>query len=111
MYLLYVKVHLNWLCFTYTVPKITEEPKSLPNVAPGKLAEFYAKATGMNLTYTWHHHTAKQPLPSDKRVVGNTQTLHIAKVEPVDEGYYVCTITNPTGGRVETNPIQLTTSK
>ena len=61
--------------------------------------------------YTWHCQTARQLLPNDNRVViGNTQILHIDKVEPSDEGYYVCTICNTTGGSVETNPAQLTTS-
>ena len=69
------------------------------------------KAHGKNLTYTWHRQTAKQLLPSDERVsVGNTQILHIDKVESNDEGYYVCTIYNPTGWSVETKPAQLTTS-
>ena len=98
------------LSLLYLVPQITEEPDSLENVTPGKPAEFVAKAIGKNLTYTWHHQTAKHLLPNDKRVfVGNTQILHIDKVESSDEGYYVCTICNPTGGSVETNPAQLTT--
>ena len=47
-------------------------------------------------------------LPNDERVsVGNTQILHICKVESSDEGYYVCTISNPTGGSVESNPAEL----
>ena len=95
----------------YSVPQITEEPDSLENVTPGKPAEFVVEAIGKNLTYTWHRQTAKQLLPSDKRVsVGNTQILRIDKVESNDEGYYVCTISNPTGGSVETKPVQLTTS-
>ena len=97
-----------FLSLLYSVPQITEEPKSLRNVAPGKPAEFVVKAIGENLTYTWHHQTAKQLLPKDKGVfVGNTQILHIDKVESSDEGYYVCTISNPTGGSVETNPAEL----
>ena len=69
------------------------------------------KAVGEDLTYTWHRQDTEQTLPIDKKViVGNTQILHIDKVEPSNEGYYVCTISNPTGGSVETNPVQLTTS-
>ena len=95
----------------YTVPLITEEPDSLENTAPGKPTEFVVKAIGKNLTYTWHRHTAKQLSSNDKRVVvGDTRILHIDKVEPSDEGYYVCTICNSTGGTVKTNPAQLTTS-
>ena len=95
----------------YLVPQITEEPDSLDNVSPGKPAEFVVKTIGKNLTYTWHRQTAKQLLPNENRVVvGDTQILHIDKVEPSDEGYYVCTICNTTGGRVETNLVQLTTS-
>ena len=87
------------------------EPHSLENVTPGKPAEFVVKAIGKNLTYTWYRQTAKQLLPSEKRVfVGNTQFLRIDKVESSDEGYYVCTISNPTGGTVEMKPAQLTTS-
>ena len=95
----------------YTVPQITEEPHSQENTTPGKPAEFVAKAMGNKLTYTWHRQTAKHLLPNDERVfVGNTQILHVDKVESSDEGYYVCTISNPTDGSVETNPVQLTTS-
>ena len=68
------------------------------------------KAVGKNLTYTWHRQTVKRLSPKDKRVlVGETQILHIDNVKSNDEGYYVCTICNPTGGRVETKPAQLTT--
>ena len=102
---------LSSLSLLYTVPLITEGPHSLENVTPRKPAEFVVKAIGKNLTYTWHRQTAKQLLPSDKRVfVGNTQFLRIDKVESNDEGYYVCIVSNPTGGTVETNPVQLTTS-
>ena len=95
----------------YLVPQIIEEPNSLENAAPGKPAEFVVKAIGKNLTYTWHRQTAKQLSPNEKRVVvGDIQILRIDNVEPNDEGYYVCTICNPTGGTVETNPAQLTTS-
>ena len=101
------------LCVLFSVPLITKEPAtdSLKNTASGKPAEFVVKAIGKNLTYTWHRQTAKQLLPDEKRVVvGITQILHIDKVEPSDEGYYVCTICNTTGGSVETNPAQLTAS-
>ena len=95
----------------YLVPEITEQPDSLENAVPGKPAEFVVKAIGKNLTYTWHRQTAKQLSPNEKRVVvGDTQILRIDEVEPSDEGYYVCTICNSTGGTVETNPAQLTTS-
>ena len=99
------------LSLLYSVPQITEEPDSLQNATPGKPAEFVVEAIGKNLTYTWHCQTAKRLLPSDKRVsVGNTEILRIDKVESNDEGYYVCTISNPTGGSVETKPAQLTAS-
>ena len=67
----------------------------------------------MNLSYTWHHQTSKD---ASKVEVGednptrNNPTLRIDKVKSDDEGYYTCTISNPTGGTVETNPAQLTTS-
>ena len=109
---------LNWelMCsyfhsLSLSVPQITEEPDSQENVIPRKPAEFAVKAIGKNLTYTWHRQAAEQSLPSDKKVlVGNTQILRIDKVESDNEGYYVCTICNPTGGSVETKPAQLTTS-
>ena len=95
----------------YSVPQITEEPDSLENVAPGKPAEFVVQAIGKKLTYAWYRQAAGQFLPNDKRVfVGNTQTLRIDKAESSDEGYYVCTVCNTTGGSVETHPAQLTTS-
>ena len=87
------------------------EPNSLENTIPGKQAGFVVKAIGKNLTYTWHRQTAKQLLLNEKRVfVRDTQILHIDKAEPSDEGYYVCTIFNTTGGSVETTPAHLTTS-
>ena len=99
------------LSLLYIVPQITEKPDSLENATPGKPAEFVVKAIGKQLTYTWHRQTAKLLLQSEKRVfVGNTQILHIDKVDSSSEGYYVCTICNPTGGSVETKPTQLTTS-
>ena len=95
----------------HSVPQITEEPDSLENSAPGKPAKLIVKAIGENLTYTWHRQAAKQLLPNDKKVfVGDSQILHIEKVEPSDEGFYVCTICNSTDGTVETNPAQLTMS-
>ena len=95
----------------YAVPQITEELNSLENVSPRKHAEFVVKAIGNNLTYSWHRQPAKQLSPNDKReIVGNDATLHIDKVESSDEGYYVCTICNASGGSVETKPVQLTTS-
>ena len=83
----------------------------MKNVTPGEPAEFVVKAVGKNLTYTWHRQTGKLLLPNEERVVvGNTQIFCIDEVELKDEGYYVCTISNPTGGTVETSPAQLTTS-
>ena len=93
------------------MPKITEEPNSLENASPGNPAEFVVKTIGNNLTYTWHRQPAKQLSPNDTReVVGNDAILRIDKVESSDEGYYICTICNATGGIVETKPAQLTTS-
>ena len=95
----------------YLVPQITDEPDSLENAVPGKPAEFVVKAIGNNLTYTWHRQTAKQLLLNEKRAfVSDTQILRINKVEPSDEGYYVCTVCNTTDGTVETTPAHLTTS-
>ena len=102
-----------FLSLSHSVPQITEEPHSLENVILGKSAEFVVKVNGSHLTYAWYHQATKQLLPTEKRVsVGNTQILHIDKVESSNEGYYVCTISNPTGGSVETSPaqLQLTTS-
>ena len=100
-----------FLSALYAVPQLTEEPNSLENTSPGKSAEFAVKTIGNNLTYTWNRQPAKQLSPNDKReVVGNDATLHIDKVESSDEGYYVCTICNTSGGSVETKSVQLTTS-
>ena len=87
------------------------EPDSRENTTLGKPADFFVTAVGKNLTYTWHRQTAKQLFPNEKRVVvRDTPILRIDTVEPSDEGYYVCTICNPTGGTVETTPVQLTAS-
>lgn len=100
-----------FLSLLYLVPQITAQPDSLENVTPGKPAEFGVKAIGKDLTYTWHRQTAEQFLPNDKRVfIRNSRILHIEKVEPSNEGHYVCTISSPTGGSVETTPAQLTAS-
>ena len=99
------------LSLSLSVPQITEEPHSLEDAILGEPAQFVVKANGSHLTYTWYRQTTKQLLPNEKRVsVGNTQILQINKVELSDEGYYVCTICNPTGGSVETKPARLTTS-
>ena len=96
----------------HAVPQITEEPDSLENATPGKPAKFVVKAVGKNLTYTWHRQTAEDLQPKDKRVfLGNYRVLHIDRVDSSDEGYYVCTVCNPTGGSVETKPARLTTSE
>ena len=87
-----------------------QQPSSQENVTPESNVEFVVKATGMNLSYTWYHQASEHALPSEKKVVGNNQTLHIDKVKSDDEGYYACTIGNPTGGTIESNPAQLTTS-
>ena len=94
----------------YLVPQITDEPDSLENAVPGKPAEFAVKAIGKNLTYTWHRQTAKQLLNEKRVLIRDTQILRIDEVEPCDEGYYVCTISNATDGTVETNLAHLTTS-
>ena len=99
------------LCMLLLVPQITEEPESLENAIPGKPAEFVVKAIGKDLTYTWFRQDTRQLLPNEVRViVGNTQILHINKVESSDEGYYFCIVCNPTGGTAETQPARLTTS-
>ena len=111
MFSLYFYLSLCLSILLYSVPQITKEPDSLENFTPGKPAEFVVNTLGKNLTYTWHRQSAKQFLPNDTRVsVCKTQILRIDKVESNDEGYYVCTICNPTGGSVETKPVQLTTS-
>ena len=93
------------------VPQITEKPDSLENAVPGQPVEFAAKAIGKDLTYTWYRQATKQLSQTDQRViVGNTRILRIEKVESSNEGYYVCIISKPTGGTVETSPVQLTTS-
>ena len=95
----------------YLVPQITEKPDSLENAVPGQPAEFAAQAIGKDLTYTWYRQATKQLSKTDQRViVGNTRILRIEKVESSNEGYYVCIISKPTGGTVETSPVQLTTS-
>ena len=68
------------------------------NLSYGLLKEFHVRLASPDC----------QLLPEDKSViVGNTQILHINKVEPNDEGCYVCTICNSSGGTVETNPTEL----
>ena len=83
----------------------------MENACQGNPADFVVKTSGNDLTYTWHRQPAKLLSPNDKRVVvGNDTFLRINKVESSDEGYYVCTIRNTSGGSVETKPVQLTTS-
>ena len=96
------------LSLLYSVPQIVEEPDSLENVAPRNPAELVVKVDRRYLTCPWHRQDTRDFFTNDKR--GDTQILRIDKVESIDEGYYVCTISNPTGGSVETTPVQLTTS-
>ena len=91
------------------IPWIKKQPSSEEDVTPGENVRFAVEAIGMKLSFSWHHHTSKQPLPSEKKLVGEEQTLHIKKVKSDDEGYYTCTISNP-AGHVETVPVRLTTS-
>ena len=68
----------------------------------------------MNLLYSWHRND--KPIVSGDRVHitsdDSTSTLKVKNVQgESDEGSYVCKITNPTGGSVETQPAKLTISK
>ena len=94
--------------YSVQIPQIKKQPSHEEDVTPGENVQFVVEATGMNLSYTWHHQTSKDT--SKVKVGESNPTLHIDKVKSHDEGYYTCTISNPTGGTVETNPAQLTTS-
>ena len=94
--------------YSVQIPHIKKQPSNEEDVTPGENVQFVVEATGMNLSYTWHHQTAKDA--SKVKVGENNPTLRIDKVKSDDEGYYTCTISNPTGGTVETNPAQLATS-
>ena len=88
------------------------QPKSQKNVPQGKRAKVSVVADGRNLSYSWYHDDV--PLVSNGRVKIIQQTdasiLQIEDVQPSDdEGYYVCKISNSTGGSVKTEPAQLTT--
>ena len=107
-YILFLSFSLSLslsLSLLYSVPQIVEEPDSLENVAPRNPAELVVKVDRRYLTCTWHRQDTRDFFTND-----DTQILRIDKVESIDEGYYVCTISNPTGGSVETTPVQLTTS-
>ena len=75
-------------------------------MTPGEDVEFVVEADGKDLSYKWYHKTAKRT----SEVGGNDPALHIDNVKSADEGDYVCTISNPTGGTVKTDPARLTTS-
>ena len=87
------------------------QPKLQKNVPPGKHVKFSVVADGKDLTYSWYHNDV--PLVSNGRVKiiqhADASILQIEDVQPSDEGYYVCKISNPTGGSVKTEPAQLTT--
>ena len=83
-----------------------KQPSNLDNVSPGEDVEFIVEADGKDLSYEWHHQTTERI----SGVGGNNLTLRINNVKFNDEGDYVCTISNRTGGTVKTNPARLTTS-
>ena len=88
------------------------QPKVQKNIHPGKHVNFSVVADGKDLTYSWYHNDV--PLVSTDRVkiIQHTDAsiLQIEDVQPSDdEGYYVCKISNPTGGSMKTEPAQLTT--
>ena len=89
------------------IPHIDQQPKSRENETPEKTVQFVVQATGMELSYSWHHQTSKHA--SKVKVGGNNPTLCIDEVKTDDEGYYTCTIRNPADD-VDTEPAQLTMS-
>ena len=89
------------------IPHIDQQPNGRENVTLGETVRFDVEATGVCLSYTWHHHTSEPP--KKQEVGGNNQTLCIDKVKSDDEGIYTCTIRNPAGD-VDTEPAQLTMS-
>ena len=91
----------------FSEPKIINPPKSKENTIRGSYLEFVVKATGKNLSYTWHHLATKDSLPSEENVVGCDKILCIDGADSDDEGYYICIISNQTRGTVETEPAQL----
>ena len=95
-----------WFCFSFSVVQIKQQPSNLDNMTPGEDVEFVVEADGKDLSYKWHHTTAGRT----SEVGENNPTLHIHNVKSDDEGDYTCTISNPTGGTVKTNPARLTTS-
>ena len=90
--------------YSVQIPRIKKQPSNKEDVTPEENVQFVVEGTGMKLSYTWHHQTSKDA--SKVKVGGNNPTLHIDKVK---SGYYTCTISNPAGGTIETNPAQLTT--
>ena len=90
------------------------QPQKLTDIQPGESAKLSVQADGINLSYCWYRND--EPIVNSDRVQitsdRSTSTLKIKNVQTSsDDGSYVCKITNPTGGSVETHPAKLNTSK
>ena len=75
----------------------------MENIASGQSAVFSVKASGTDVKYSWYH----QKIAGKTMLSEKTSTLTIENVQLSHEGDYLCKITNPTGGFVETKPAQL----
>ena len=89
-------------------PEVTNHPKSLQEVPPGKTVAFTIQTTGTEpLSYLWrwkpavreHGSEEWQTCDVEKFSGAETSTLTILSVQKLNEGSYCCVIHNYAGSR------------
>ena len=97
-------------------PKVTDQPKSLSKVSPGKPAMFTLQATGTEpLSYHWQWKPVEEEGGSEgwqtcRAEWSDGATLTIPSVQKSNEGNYRCVIRNCAGSQTS-NPAELSVGK
>ena len=112
MFLIILLAIMLCVCFSNAATIVIQEPEPQLNVPPGSSISFCVEAKGTSLEYSWLYKSTPREDDHFSRLNGeNKPTLQISNVQPSNEGYYLCKISNSIGECVETNPIQLTLCK
>ena len=111
--------HDRFVSYIDKPPEITNHPKSLKEVTPGKTVEFTIQATGTKpLSYLWKWKPAVrengskdwQPCDSERFSGAESSLLTILDVQKWNEGSYCCVIHNYAGNRTS-KPATITVGK
>lgn len=107
------------VCFIDKPPEITNHPKSLKEVTPGKTVEFTIQSTGTEpLSYLWkwkpavreHGSEEWQPCDTERFSGAESSLLTILDVQKWNEGSYCCVVHNYAGNRTS-KPATITVGK